>query len=174
MVSKIGSIHSTSGVLMNLEIRLQFFQSAATVLPSIFVAFALTSHFLDPGSRRKLKIQFLGLSGRTGIVLVAIMVTGFIAAELLTLIVLATDTPSFPVFVFVIFYVFLFAWFVGLQALSPLLQDAVVAAEDAAPDEKSKANVVRGYRRFGYVIVMGSLVLLLGGAIIFFALRAPG
>lgn len=159
---------------MNLEVQLQFFQSAATVLPSIFVAFALTSHFLDPGSRRKLKIQFLGLSGRTGIIMVAVMITGFIAAELLTLIVLATNTPSFPVFVFVIFYVFLFAWFVGLQALSPLLQDAVEAAEEAAPDEKAKAKVVREYRRFGNTIIISSLVFLLGGAIIFYALRAVG
>ena len=159
---------------MNLDVKLQFFQSAATVLPSIFVAFALTSHFLDPGSRRKLKIQFLGLSGRSGIVMVAIMITGFIAAELLTLIVLATDTPSFPVFVFVIFYVFLFAWFVGLQALSPMLQDAVVAAEEAAPDEATKATVVPKYRRLGYTIIFGSLVLLLGGASIFYALRAGG
>jgi hypothetical protein len=159
---------------MNLEVKLQFFQSAATVLPSIFVAFALTSHFLDPGSRRQLKIQFLGLSGKTGIVLVAIMITGFIAAELLTLIVLATDTPSFPVFFFVIFYVFLFAWFVGLQALSPLLQDAVVAAEEAAPDEEGKAQVVREYRRFGSTIIISSLVFLLGGAIIFYVLRAAG
>ncbi len=157
---------------MNLEVRLQFFQSAATVLPSIFVAFALTSHFLDPGSRRQLKIQFLGLSGRTGIVAVAVMITGFIAAELLTLIVLATDTPSFPVFVFVIFYIFLFAWFVGLQAMSPMLQDAVVAAEEAAPDQEAKAKVVRAYRRLGYTIIVCSLVILLGGAIIFYALRA--
>ncbi|MFF5790984.1 hypothetical protein ACFY5D_02930 [Paeniglutamicibacter sp. NPDC012692] len=157
---------------MNIEVKLQFFQSAATVLPSIFVAFALTSHFLDPASRRKLKIQFLGLSGKYGIVMMAILITGFIAAELLTLIVLATNTPSFPVFVFVIFYVFLFAWFVGLQALSPMLQDAVVAAEEAADDEVGKANVVRGYRRFGYTIITCSLVLLLSGAIIFYVLRA--
>lgn len=174
MVSKIGSIHSASGVLMNLDIRLQFFQSAATVLPSIFIAFALTSHFLDPGSRRKLKIQFLGLSGRTGIVLVAIMITGFIAAEILTLIVLATDTPSFPIFVFVIFYVFLFAWFVGLQALSPMLQAAVEGAEESAPDDEGKASAVRAYRRFGYAIIIGSLIFLLGVAIVFFALRASG
>ena len=159
---------------MNSDIKLQFFQSAATVLPSIFIAFALTSHFLDPGSRRNLKIQFLGLSGRSGIVIVATMITGFIAAELLTLIVLATDTPSFPVFVFVIFYVFLFAWFVGLQALSPMLQDAVVAAEEAAPDDEAKATVLRTYRRLGYTIITGSLVLLLGGASIFYALRAAG
>jgi hypothetical protein len=161
-------------LLMNLEVKLQFFQSAATVLPSIFVAFALSSHFLDPGNRRKLKIQFLGLSGRTGILLVAIMITGFVAAELLALIVLATDTPSFPVFVFVISYIFLFAWFVGLQALSPLLQDAVGAAEDAAPDEATKAEVVRGYRRFGYMIILGSLGFLSGGAVIFYVLRASG
>lgn len=157
---------------MNIEVKLQFFQSAATVLPSIFVAFALTSHFLDPGSRRKLKIQFLGLSGKFGIVMMAILITGFIAAELLTLIILATNTPSFPVFVFVIFYVFLFAWFVGLQALSPMLQDAVVAAEEAAPDEESKAKVLRGYRQFGYTIIASSLVFLLGLAVIFYVLRA--
>ena len=157
---------------MNIEVKLQFFQSAATVLPSIFVAFALTSHFLDPGSRRKLKIQFLGLSGKYGIVMMAILITGFIAAELLTLIILATNTPSFPVFVFVIFYVFLFAWFVGLQALSPMLQDAVVAAEEAAPDEESKAKVLRGYRQFGYTIIASSLVFLLGLAVIFYVLRA--
>jgi hypothetical protein len=157
---------------MNLEIRLQFFQAAATVLPSIFIAFALTSHFLDPASRRTLKIQFVGLSGRTGVAAVAIMTMGFIAAELLTLIVLATDTPTFPVFVVVIFYVFLFAWFVGIQALNPMFQAAVAAAEEAAPDEKTKAEVIRRYRRFGNTVIMGSLVFIAGVAVIFYALRA--
>jgi hypothetical protein len=157
---------------MNLEIRLQFFQAAATVLPSIFIAFALTSHFLDPVSRRNLKIQFVGLSGRTGVVAVAIMIMGFIAAELLTLIVLATDTPTFPVFVVVIFYVLLFAWFVGIQALNPMFQAAVAAAEEAAPDEKAKAEVIRRYRRFGHMIIMGSLAFIDGVAVIFYALRA--
>lgn len=157
---------------MNLEIRLQFFQAAATVLPSIFIAFALTSHLLDPVSRRNLTIQFVGLSGRTGVVAVAIMVLGFITAELLTLIVLATDTPTFPVFVVVIFYVFLFAWFVGIQALNPMFQAAVAAAEEAAPNEKVKAEVTRRYQRFGNMIIMGSLVFIAGAAVIFYALRA--
>lgn len=157
---------------MNTEIRLQFFQAAATVLPSIFIAFALTSHFLDPASRRNLKIQFVGLSGRSGVVAVAIMVTGFIAAELLTLIVLATDTPTFPVFVVVIFYVALFAWFVGIQALNPMFQAAAAAAEEAALDEKERAEVTRRYRRFGNMIIIGSLVFIAGAAVIFYALRA--
>jgi hypothetical protein len=157
---------------MNTEIRLQFFQAAATVLPSIFIAFALTSHFLDPVSRRNLKIQFVGLSGMSGVVAVAIMVTGFIAAELLTLIVLATDTPTFPVFVVVIFYVALFAWFVGIQALNPMFQAAAAAAEEAAQDEKARAEVTRRYRRFGNRIILGSLVFIAGAAVIFYALRA--
>jgi hypothetical protein len=157
---------------MNTEIRLQFFQAAATVLPSIFIAFALTSHLLDPVSRRNLKIQFVGLSGMSGVVGVAVMVMGFIAAELLTLIVLATDTPTFPVFAVVIFYVALFAWFVGIQALNPMFQAAAAAAEEAAPDEKAKADVIRRYRRFGNMIITGSLVFIAGAAIIFYALRA--
>lgn len=157
---------------MNLEIRLQFFQAAATVLPSIFIAFALTSHFLDPVSRRNLKIQFVGLSGMSGVVGVAVMVMGFITAELLTLIVLATDTPTFPVFVVVIFYVALFAWFVGIQALNPMFQAAAAAAEEAAPDEKARADVIRRYRRFGNMIITGSLVFIAGAAVIFYALRA--
>ena len=157
---------------MNPEIRLQFFQAAATVLPSIFVAFALTSHFLDPVSRRNLKIQFVGLSGRSGVVAMAVMIMGFIAAELLTLIVLATDTPTFPVFVVVIFYVFLFAWFVGIQALNPMFQAAVAAAEDAARDDEAKAEVIRRYRRFGNMIITVSLVFVAAVAVIFFALRA--
>jgi hypothetical protein len=157
---------------MNPEIRLQFFQAAATVLPSIFVAFALTSHFLDPVSRRNLKIQFVGLSGRSGVVAMAVMIMGFIAAELLTLIVLATDTPTFPVFVVVIFYVFLFAWFVGIQALNPMFQAAVAAAEDAARDDEVKAEVIRRYRRFGNMIITVSLVFVAAVAVIFFALRA--
>jgi hypothetical protein len=159
---------------MNLEIKLQFFQAAATVLPSIFVAFALSSHFLDPGSRRNLKIQFLLLSGMTGIVTVAVVVTGFVAAELMTLIILATDTPTFPVFVMVIFYVFLFGWFVGLQSLNPMFQAAVVAAEEDAPDDDAKAKVVAKYRLLGNVIIVGSLAFLVGGAIIFYVWRAQG
>jgi hypothetical protein len=157
---------------MNVDIKLQFFQAAATVLPSIFIAFALTSHFLDPVSRRNLKIQFIGLSGRTGVVAVAAMIMGFIAAELLTLIVLATNTPTFLVFAVVIFYVFLFAWFVGIQALNPMFQAAAAAAEDAAGDDEAKAEVLRRYRRFGNMIITGSLVLIAAVAVIFFALRA--
>ena len=157
---------------MNTQIKLQFFQAAATVLPSIFIAFALTSHFLDPASRRNLKIQFVGLSGKSGVVAVAVMVMGFITAELLTLIVLATDTPTFPVFVVVIFYVFLFAWFVGIQALNPMFQAAAAAAEEAVPDQKARAEVTRKYRRFGNMVIVGSLVFIAGAAVIFYALRA--
>ncbi|MCU1512654.1 MAG: hypothetical protein JWO34_2494 [Arthrobacter sp.] len=159
---------------MDLEIQLQFFQAAATVLPSIFVAFALSSHFLDPGSRRNLKIQFLLLSGMTGIVTVAVVVTGFVAAELMTLIILATNTPTFPVFVMVIFYVFLFGWFVGLQSLNPLFQAAVAAAEEDAPDDEAKAKVVTRYRSLGNVVIFGSLVFLIGGAILFYVWRVQG
>jgi hypothetical protein len=159
---------------MDLKIQLQFFQAAATVLPSIFVAFALSSHFLDPGMRRNLKIQFLLLSGMTGVVTVAVVITGFVAAELMALIILATDTPTFPVFVMVIFYVFLFGWFVGLQSLNPMFQAAVVAAEEDAPDDAAKAKVVAKYRLMGNAVIGGSLVFLIGGAILFYVWRVQG
>jgi hypothetical protein len=159
---------------MDAQIQLQFFQAAATVLPSIFVAFALSSHFLDPASRKNQKIEFVLLSGRTGILTLAVVITGFIAAELATLIVLATNTPTFLLFVMVIFYVFLFAWFVGIQSLNPMFQAAIVAAEEAAPDETTKAKVVGQYRRLGNAIIVASLVLLVAGAIIFYVLRVYG
>lgn len=159
---------------MNFEVQLQFFQSAASVLPSIFVAFALNSHLLDPNSRRNLRIQFILLSGRSGVITVAIVITGFVAAELLTLIILATNTPTFPVFVMVIFYVVLFAWFVGIQSLNPMFQAAVVAAEEAAVGEEAKAKVIRDYRRLGNAIIFGSMTFLVVGAITFYAVRAMG
>ena len=156
---------------MDLAIQLQFFQAAATVLPSIFIAFALSSHFLDPGSRRNLKIQFVLVSGMTSVVTVAVVITGFVAAELMTLIILATNTPTFPVFVMVISYVFLFTWFVGLHSLNPMFQAAVAAAEENAPDEGAKAKVVTRYRRMGNAIILGSLVFLVAGVILFYAWR---
>lgn len=159
---------------MNVHIQLQFFQAAATVLPSIFVAFALSSHVLDPGSRQNLKIQFVLLSGRKGVITIAIVITGFVAAELATLIVLATDTPTFPVFVMVIFYVFLFAWFVGIQSLNPMLQAAAAAAEEDAPDEGARAKVIAQYRRLGNAVIVSSLAFLVGGAILFFVWRVHG
>jgi len=159
---------------MDLKIQLQFFQAAATVLPTIFVAFALTSRLLDPGSRRNLEIDFLLLSRKGGIVTLAVVVTGFIAAELMTLIVLATNTPTFPVFVVVIFYVFLFAWFVGLQSLNPMFQEAARKAVEEAPDDDAKARVVTKYRLFGKVIMVSSLGFLLAGSAIFYVLRAQG
>jgi hypothetical protein len=157
---------------MGTEIGLQFFQSAATVLPTIFIAFAVTSHILDPATRQNLKIQFFVLTGTAGIVTVAAVIAGFVTAELLTLIVLATGTPTFPVFVAVSSYVFLFAWFVGIKSLNPLFQHAVTAAEQAARDEEAKAKVMRKYRRFGNLIIIGSFVLPLVTAIIFYLLRA--
>lgn len=159
---------------MDQGISLEFFRAAATVLPTIFVAFALTSHFLDPASRRNLRIQFMVLSGRTGIVTLAVVITGFVAAELLALIVLATNTPTFPVFVIVISYVFIFAWFVGLQSLNPLVQDTVRAAEEEAPDDDAKARVIGRYRLFGNAVIIGSLVCILAGSITFYVLRAQG
>ena len=159
---------------MDLAIQLQFFQSAATVLPSIFVAFALSSHFLDPGSRRNLKIQFVLVSGISSVVVVAVVITGFVAAELMTLIILATNTPTFPVFVMVISYVFLFSWFVGLQSLNPMFQAAVMAAEENAPDEVAKAKVLAKYRRVGNAIILGSLAFLVAGVILFYAWRVYG
>ena len=159
---------------MDLAIQLQFFQSAATVLPSIFVAFALSSHFLDPGSRRNLKIQFVLVSGMSSVVVVAVVITGFVAAELMTLIILATNTPTFPVFVMVISYVFLFSWFVGLQSLNPMFQAAVAAAEEDAPDEEAKAKVLAKYRRVGNAIILGSLAFLVAGVILFYVWRVYG
>jgi hypothetical protein len=159
---------------MDLAIQLQFFQAAATVLPSIFVAFALSSHFLDPGSRRNLKIQFVLVSGMSSVVVVAVVITGFIAAELMTLIILATNTPTFPVFVMVISYVFLFTWFVGLQSLNPMFQAAVMAAEENAPDADAKAKVLAKYRRVGHAIILGSLAFLVAGVVVFYAWRVYG
>jgi hypothetical protein len=159
---------------MDREIALQFFQAAATVLPSIFVAFALTSHFLDPGSREKQRIQFILLSGTSGIITLAVVITGFIAAELMALIALATNTPTFPVFVMVLSYIFLFAWIVGLQALNPMFQDAILTAQQDAADEDTKARVVNKYRKLGNVIIVGSFLFLVGGAVAFYALRPQG
>jgi hypothetical protein len=159
---------------MDLAIQLQFFQAAATVLPSIFVAFALSSHFLDPGSRRNLKIQFVLVSGMSSVVAVAAVITGFVAAELMTLIILATNTPTFPVFVMVISYVFLFTWFVGLQSLNPMFQAAVMAAEENAPDADAKAKVLAKYRRVGNAIILGSLAFLVAGVVLFYAWRVYG
>jgi hypothetical protein len=159
---------------MDLAIQLQFFQSAATVLPSIFVAFALSSHFLDPGSRRNLKIQFVLVSGMSSVVVVAVVITGFVAAELMTLIILATNTPTLPVFLMVISYVFLFSWFVGLQSLNPMFQAAVAAAEEDAPDEEAKAKVLAKYRRVGNAIILGSLAFLVAGVILFYVWRVYG
>jgi hypothetical protein len=157
---------------MDLKIQLQFFQAAATVLPTIFVAFALTSHLLDPANRRNLRIEFFVLSGKSGIITVAVVITGFVAVELMTLIILATNTPTFPVFAAVIFYVFLFAWFVGLQSVNPLIQDAARAAEEKASGDEAKAKVIDEYRRLGNVIIVVSLLILLTGSVIFYVLRA--
>jgi hypothetical protein len=156
---------------MDLEIKLQFFQATATALPTVFIAFSLTSHMLDPGSRQDLRIHFFLLSGRTGLIAFAVIIVGFLAAELSTLIVLATDTPTFPVFILVIFYFFLFSWFVGLWALNPVLQSAAVAAEKEATGEDAKAEAVGRYRLLGNVIIVSSLVFLLAGSVIFYALR---
>jgi hypothetical protein len=107
----------------------------------------LTSHLLDPGSKRNLKIHFVMLSGRTGIFMLAVVTVGFVAAELLTLIVLATDTPAFTVFVMVILFVFAFAWFVGLQALNPLLQSAAARSGWAGTARRSTVPAGRRRRR---------------------------
>jgi hypothetical protein len=157
---------------VDLDIKLTFFQGAVTVLPTIFIAFSLTSHLLDPVSRRNLKIHFVLLSGKSGLVTLTVIVAGFIAAEMMTLIVLATETPTFPVFVVVIFFVFLFAWFVALQALNPLLQDAAAAAEREASGEAAKAAAIGRYRLLGNWIIIGSFVCFLAGSVIFYVLRA--
>jgi hypothetical protein len=52
---------------MDLQIQLQFFQAAATALPTIFIAFSITSHLLDPVSRRNLTIHFVLLSVRAAL-----------------------------------------------------------------------------------------------------------
>ena len=158
---------------MGTVIETEFFRAAATVLPTLFVAFALTSHFLDPERMRSVRIRFLLLSDKTGIVAAAVVVFGFIAAELMALITLATDTPKFGVFVIVSFFVLLLAWFVGLQALNPLLQAAAVAAEQQAPDDQARARAIGQFRRLGHWIMFGSLAMLLAGAIVFFVRASP-
>jgi hypothetical protein len=161
-------------MLMGPVIDTEFFRAAATVLPTLFVAFALTSHFLDPERMRSVRIRFVLLSDRTGIVAAAAVVFGFVGAELLTLFTLATDTPTFGVFVIVTFFVLLLAWFVGLQALNPLLQAAAATAEQQAPDAQSGARAIARYRQLGHWIMFGSLALLLGGSIIVFARVSAG
>jgi hypothetical protein len=157
---------------MNTEIGLQFFQSAATVLPTIFIAFAVTSHALDPTSQQNLKIQFFFLTGTTGIVTLTVMITGFLIAELAILIVLATGTPTFPVFVGVGFFIFLFAWFVAIKSLNPLFQNAVTVAEQKAPSHEGKATVINRYRKLGNSIIFGSFILPPVASVIFYLLRA--
>jgi hypothetical protein len=159
---------------MDAVVTLQFFQATATVMPTLFLAFALTSHFLDPSNRRKLKIEFIMFSGIPGIAFLAVLIVGFIIAELGALIVIATNTPTFSVFAMVITYIFLFAWFVGLQALNPLFQEAVSVAEQAAADEDAKVKVIHQYRLFGYAIIAGSFVLVVGGAVVFYTSRLSG
>jgi hypothetical protein len=153
---------------MDTEVKIQFFQAAATALPTIFIAFAVTSHILDPATQQNLKIQFVVLGGTTGIITLTAVITGFIIAELLTLIVLATGNPTFPVFIGVGFYVFLFAWFVGVKSLNPLFQHAVAVAEENVSGEEAKANVMSRYRRLGNAIIIGSFVIPVAAAITFY------
>jgi hypothetical protein len=160
-------------MLMEHVIDTEFFRAAATVLPTLFVAFALTSHFLDPDRMRSVKIRFLLLSDTTGIVAAAVVLFGFIGAELMALITLATGTPTFGVFVIVSFFVLLLAWFVSVQALNPLFQAAAAAAEQRARDSQSRIQMIARYRRLGHWIIFGSLALLLGGSIIFFTWVSP-
>jgi hypothetical protein len=159
---------------MDVEIQLQFFQTAASVLPSIFIAFVITSHILDPTTQQNLKIDFFFLSGKSGIVTLVVVIAGFIAAELLTFVILATNTPTLPAFFMVIFFAFLFVWFIGLKSLNPIFQNAVAVAEENTSGDEAKAIVIDSYRRFGNVMIVGSLALPVIIPTAFFLTGLPG
>lgn len=56
--------------------------------------------------------------------------------------------------------------------MNPLLQDAAVTAEKGASGEAAKAAAIGKYRLLGNVIIIGSLVVLLAGAALFYVVRA--
>jgi hypothetical protein len=55
-----------------------------------------------------------------------------------------------------------------------MFQAAVMAAEENAPDEVSKAKVLAKYRRVGNAIIRGSLAFLVAGVILFYVWRVYG
>jgi hypothetical protein len=58
--------------------------------------------------------------------------------------------------------------------LNPLLQGAAAAAAEETPGEDAKAKIIGKYRPLGNVIIIGSLVVLLAGSIIFYVVRSQG
>lgn len=149
----------------------KFFQAVAAVIPTLLIAFAFTSKFLEfdmskpgrhsvqPDSGKNAedvhnRITIVGLGGIGGIVGVWIVVFLAAAMEIITLAALAYEVFQLWIFIFGCLSIALLTIFIGLKAIEPLLQHAPFAEEDANKLKKKR-------ERFANWIVAGALVVVI-------------
>lgn len=112
---------------------MRFFQATATVIPTVLIAFAITSKFLNFTRESRDWVDFIVLGGRSGVVATAIILFGAVTAEALTLVAIAFDRPHTWLFCLDVIMIGLMAWFVAFKAIEPLLQELPVKKASVGP-----------------------------------------
>ena len=141
---------------------LRFFQATATVIPTVLIAFAITSKFLDFKRESKDWVGFVVLGGRSGVVAVAIILFGAVTAEGLTLVAIAFDRPHTWIFIVDMFMIVLMAWLVAFKAIEPLLQTlpvrkSAVGVKSIKKEREIFGNVLIGVTLLGMSISTAAL-----------------
>lgn len=102
---------------------IRFFQAAATVLPTLLIAYALHSRDTEIkrlagiASRKDKKKSRGSLFGQAAILIL------FVVGEMLALLVLALNNPQIWAFVGVLGAILSLAWFVCYETLWPLMEN---------------------------------------------------
>lgn len=100
---------------------IKFFQAAATIIPTLFIAFAITSKGLEINTSVKGHIALFSDSSRKGISSAVLLSGFFAAAEIICLATLAADKPTRTAMFIVATSIAAMIWTICYQALVPAL-----------------------------------------------------
>lgn len=159
---------------MKLNIDPRFFQAVVTVIPTLLIAFAFTSKFLEVNIAKPTtalthsttesdviskpkspeSVVVVALSGRQGIKVSAIVVFAAVTTEVVTLLSLAFENYQ-PVVIWLdMLAITALALLIGLKAIEPLIQNV--------PLEEGETRVKR--QKLADRLVISALAVVLGAA----------
>lgn len=101
---------------------LRFFQAGAVIIPTLFIAFAITSKVLEVNTSAKNHLPLLSNSKLPNILYAAAIALLFAAAEMVCLATLATGAPTRLAMLIVVGSMSLMIWVICYQSLIPALE----------------------------------------------------
>ena len=108
---------------MHREVELAFFQASALIIPTLFIAFAVSSRLMRAQTGGSTKIWFLAEHRLKDILIAATMLLAFGVSEMISLASLATKHTSHSAMYIVALSASLMIWLICYNSLAPMLAD---------------------------------------------------